>query len=175
VTQHGAWRGRRCVYQTVGRRWARFANPGAHRFSLCALLVSKGGTRGAAEKVVINQLVNYPRAVSIAALLMFILGTMPELPMFPFVVLGGTLAFVGYAVPKQLAKERNRQAVLAAEAELQARQDSRDSVKECMKSPDIELCLGKQLAAKLLASHSELAASAAQICRGQMSGSPPSV
>ncbi len=123
-----------------------------------ALLVSKGGTRGTAEKAVIGQLVKYPRAVSVAALLMFILGTIPGLPMFPFVVLGGMMAFVGYAVPKELTKERNRQAALAAEAELQARQEARESVKEFMKSPDVELCLGKQLATKLLVSHSELAA-----------------
>jgi flagellar biosynthesis protein FlhA len=118
-----------------------------------ALLVSKGGTRGAAEKAVIGQLMKYPRAVSVAALLMFVLGTIPGLPMFPFVILGGMMAFVGYAVPKELAKERNKQAALAAEAELQARQEARESVKESMKSPDVELCLGKQLATKLLISH----------------------
>jgi len=123
-----------------------------------ALLVSKGGTRGAAEKAVINQLVRYPRALSVAAMLMFILGTMPGLPIFPFFALGGVMAFIGYAVPKHLTKERNKEAAAAAEAELRARQEARDSVKESMKSADIELCLGKQLAAKLLLSHSELAA-----------------
>lgn len=123
-----------------------------------ALLVSKGGTRGAAEKAVISQLVRYPRAVSVAALLMFVLGTMPGLPMFPFFVLGGAMAFIGYTIPKHLAKEQSKAAALAAEAELRAHQEARDSVKESMKSPEIELCLGKQLAAKLLLSHSELAA-----------------
>ncbi|MBO0734197.1 MAG: FHIPEP family type III secretion protein, partial [Methylocapsa sp.] len=100
----------------------------------------------------------YPRAVSVAALLMLLLGTMPGLPMFPFAVLGGLMAYVGYAVPKQLAAERSKQAAAAAEAESKARQEARDSVKESVKSPDIELCLGKQLAAKLLVSHGELAA-----------------
>ncbi|MCI0600219.1 MAG: flagellar biosynthesis protein FlhA [Beijerinckiaceae bacterium] len=122
-----------------------------------ALLVSKGGTRGAAEKAVINQLVKYPRAVLVAALLMFILGTVPGLPLFPFAVLGGIMAFVGYAVPKQLIKERDKQAAMATEAERNAQREARESVKESIKSADIELCLGKQLAAKLLVSRNELA------------------
>jgi flagellar biosynthesis protein FlhA len=122
-----------------------------------ALLVSKGGTRGATEKAVLNQLVRYPRALSVAALLMFVLAIMPGLPMFPFTFLGGLMAFVGYAVPKQLAKEHDEQKRLAAEAELRKQRETRESVKESMKSVEIELCLGKQLEAKLIASHNELA------------------
>ncbi len=122
-----------------------------------ALLVSKGGTRGATEKAVLNQLVRYPRALSVAALLMFLLALMPGLPVFPFAFLGGVMAFVGYAVPKQLTKERDEQKRLADEAELRKQREARESVRESMKSAEIELCLGKQLATKLLASHNELA------------------
>jgi flagellar biosynthesis protein FlhA len=121
-----------------------------------ALLVSKGGTRGATEKAVLNQLVGYPRALSLAALLMFILAIMPGLPMFPFAFLGGVMAFAGYAVPRQLAKERDAQKATAAEAEISKQREARESVKESMKSAEIELCLGKQLATKLLVSHNEL-------------------
>jgi flagellar biosynthesis protein FlhA len=67
------------------------------------------------------------------------------------------MAFVGYAVPKQLTKERDEQKRLAGEAELRKQREARESVKESMKSAEIELCLGKQLATKLLASHNELA------------------
>ena len=122
-----------------------------------ALLVSKGGTRGATEKAVLNQLVRYPRALSVAALLMFLLAIMPGLPVFPFAFLGGVMAFVGYAVPKQLTKERDEQKRLAGEAELRKQREARELVKESMKSAEIELCLGKQLVTKLLASHNELA------------------
>jgi flagellar biosynthesis protein FlhA len=122
-----------------------------------ALLVSKGGTRGAAEKAVISQLVKYPRALWVAAVLMFVLGAIPGLPMFPFVVLGGLMGFVGYAVPRQLAKERGKEMALAAAAEIRAQEEARDSVKESMKSAEIEICLGKQLSAKVLVSHNELA------------------
>src|SRR5450631_2493412 len=122
-----------------------------------ALLVSKGGTRGATEKAVLNQLVKYPRALSVASLLMFVLAIMPGLPVFPFAFLGGVMAFLGYAVPKQLSKQRDEQARLATEAEMRQQREVRESVKESMKSAEIELCLGKQLAAKLLSSHNELA------------------
>lgn len=130
-----------------------------------ALLVSKGGTRGAAEKAVINQLVKYPRAVLVAALLMFVLGIIPGLPIFPFVVLGGLMAFVGYAVPKQLAKQQKTEMALAAAAGLRARQEAGESVKESLKSAEIELCLGKQLAAKVLVAHNELAARVTKLRR----------
>src|SRR6195256_1117746 len=41
------------------------------------LLVSKGGTRGSAEQTVLKQLGGYPRAQSVAALMMFVLGMLP--------------------------------------------------------------------------------------------------
>ena len=49
-----------------------------------ALLVSKGGTRGSANKAVLDQLVRYPRALMVASILMFMLGILPGLPFLPF-------------------------------------------------------------------------------------------
>jgi flagellar biosynthesis protein FlhA len=54
-------------------------------------------------------------------------------------------------------RSRDEQKRLAGEAELRKQREARESVKESMKSAEIELCLGKQLATKLLASHNELA------------------
>lgn len=130
-----------------------------------ALLVSKGGTRGATEEAVLNQLVKYPRALFVAALLMVGMAIVPGLPFFPFAVLGGTLAFVGYAVPKRLAKEREADQAKALAADQQAQREAKDSVKESIRSAEIELCLGKQLAASLLVSHNELAARVAKMRR----------
>jgi flagellar biosynthesis protein FlhA len=130
-----------------------------------ALLVSKGGTRGAAEKAVINQLVKYPRAVWVAALLMFLLGSIPGMPMFPFVVLGTFMAFIGYAVPRQIVKEQEAEAAAVTAAAMRGQQDARESVKDSMKSAEIELCLGKQIAAKVLVSHHELAARVTKLRR----------
>lgn len=121
-----------------------------------ALLVSKGGTRGEAQVAVLNQLVRYPRALFVAALMMFVLALVPGLPIFPFALLGGLLAFAGYTVPKKLALEDARQKAKLGEAELRSQEEAKASVKESLKSVEIELCLGKQLSAKLLGSHNEL-------------------
>ena len=70
------------------------------------LLVSKGGTRGSAEQTVLKQLGGYPRAQSVAALMMFALGMLPGLPLLPFALLGGVMAFMGYALPRRQAAEQ---------------------------------------------------------------------
>ena len=130
-----------------------------------ALLVSKGGTRGSAEKAVLSQLVHYPRALFVAALLMFLLSLVPGLPLFPFAVLGSVMAFVGYAIPKRLAREAEADKAKAEEVDEQARKEAKESVKESLKSIEIELCLGKQLSAKMLASHNELSHRVAKMRR----------
>ena len=121
-----------------------------------ALLVSKGGTRGSANVAVLNQLINYPRALFVASLLMFILAAVPGLPIFPFSLLGGLMAFVAYTVPRRLAQARADEQMRLKEAELRTKNDAKESVKEYLKTSELELCLGKQLASKLLASHGEL-------------------
>ncbi|MDP8919845.1 MAG: FHIPEP family type III secretion protein, partial [Pseudomonadota bacterium] len=61
------------------------------------LLVSKGGTRGQAQQAVLDQLGAYPRALMVASALMFVFAIMPGLPMIPFLLLGGCMAFIAYA------------------------------------------------------------------------------
>ena len=121
-----------------------------------ALLVSKGGTRGSTDKAVLNQLVNFPRALFVAALLMFALALIPGLPFFPFAMLGGLMLFVGVAIPRKLAAAKAVEDAQAAEAATTAEAEAKDSVKEYLRTPEIELCLGKQLAAKLMVSQGEL-------------------
>ncbi|TAL78627.1 MAG: flagellar biosynthesis protein FlhA [Beijerinckiaceae bacterium] len=120
------------------------------------LLVSKGGTRGSAEQAVLGQLVKYPKALFVAALLMFLLAVVPGLPFFPFAMLGSLLAFVGYAVPLRLARDHAAEVARKTAADLQAQKEAKESVRESLKSVEIELCLGKQLSAKLLLSQGEL-------------------
>ncbi|TCT07952.1 flagellar biosynthesis protein FlhA [Aquabacter spiritensis] len=121
------------------------------------LLVSKGGTRGSAEKAIFSQLGAYPRALFVAAALMFGLALVPGLPLIPFASLGGCLAFIGYAIPRQLAREQ----AVAAEAE-KAKQDqvaaeTRDSVKDSLRTHEMEVAVGKQLAGAVLRNPPELA------------------
>jgi len=119
------------------------------------LLVSKGGTRGSAEQAVLRQLGGYPRAVSAAALMMFVLALMPGLPLAPFVLLGGVMAFVGYSLPKRQEAERQKEE--ARKADERAQTEAKESVKESLKTAEIELSLGSQLAVHLLGSRGELA------------------
>ncbi|MCP3385442.1 flagellar biosynthesis protein FlhA [Bradyrhizobium sp. CCGUVB4N] len=119
------------------------------------LLVSKGGTRGSAEQAVLRQLGGYPRAVSAASLMMFVLALMPGLPMAPFVLLGGVMAFVGYSLPKRQAAAQQKEA--ARKAEERAQNDAKESVKESLKTAEIELSLGSHLSVHLLGSRNELA------------------
>jgi flagellar biosynthesis protein FlhA len=122
------------------------------------LLVSKGGTRGSAEEAVLAQLGNYPRAISVAAMLMGVLGVLPGLPFLPFAVLGATMAFIGYSIPRRrLEKEKAEAARIAIEQEQEKKQaDSKDAVKESLKTAEIELSLGRQLSIHLLGAHGEL-------------------
>jgi flagellar biosynthesis protein FlhA len=121
------------------------------------LLVSKGGTRGTAEKAVLGQLGGYPRALFVAAFLMFILALVPGLPLMPFALLGLLMGFVGYTIPKKLAAAQAAERAKAAAQEEASRKEARESIKESLRTPEIELVIGKQLAGHLFASHSELA------------------
>lgn len=121
------------------------------------LLVSKGGTRGSTEKAILDQLGHYPRALSVAALVMFVLALAPGLPLLPFALLGATMAFVAYAIPKRRAETRAAEAAKVLEAQQVAEEEARHSVKEQLRAIEIELCLGKQLSSALMPIHSELA------------------
>ncbi len=120
------------------------------------LLVSKGGTRGSAEKAVLDQLGNYPRAVFVAGLVSSVFALAPGLPFFPFALLAGTLMFSSYAVPRWKAEVIAKEEANAARVRAEADEETRQSVKESLKFAGIELCLGKQIASVLLPSHAEL-------------------
>ncbi|MBI1867115.1 MAG: flagellar biosynthesis protein FlhA [Methylocystis sp.] len=120
------------------------------------LLVSKGGTRGSAEQNILRQLGNYPKALLVASSLMFVMALMPGLPLAPFALLGGLMAFVAYVIPQQAAKQRAGVEAKRASEERQAKHEAKNSVKEYLKTPGVELCLGKQLSARILMSHDEL-------------------
>lgn len=120
------------------------------------LLVSKGGTKGRAEKAVLGQLGAYPRALFVAAGLMFALALVPGLPLLPFALLGGVMTFVGYSIPKQLAKQRAVEEAKAEAQKQEAEREARESVKESLRTAEIEVCVGKQLAGQVLRTPTEL-------------------
>ncbi|WP_028032484.1 flagellar biosynthesis protein FlhA [Chelativorans sp. J32] len=122
-----------------------------------ALLVSKGGTRGSADQAVFGQLSAYPRALSVAAMLLGLLAIMPGLPALPFLVLGGSMAGLAYVLPRR-EKQRAAEAEEAKrQQQLAATEEEQNSVKSSLKTAEIELLIGKQLSSRLIASHQELA------------------
>ena len=129
------------------------------------MLVAKGGTRGSAEKAVLGQLTYYPPALLLASVLMFILGVIPGLPFTPFALLGAVMSFIAFAIPRRLAKENAAAATEKAAVEEKARIEASSSIKEQLKTPEIELCLSKELSSTLLASHDEIASRVAKMRR----------
>lgn len=129
------------------------------------LLVSKGGTRGPAERAVLGQLGAYPRALFMAAGMMAIFAVMPGLPAVPFIGLAGILAFTGYMIPRaRRAAEAEKAAKLQREVDEQTRAQH-DSVKAELDVPELELVVGKQLARTVLRSPTELTHRLAKIRR----------
>lgn len=121
------------------------------------LLVSKGGNRGAAQEAIFTQLGAYPRALLVAAMLLVILALVPGLPFLPFAVLAAIIAGGALTIMRQNASLL-RSAEETSRREEQVRQDEeRSSVKELLRTPEIELRLGRQISGAMLVSHGELA------------------
>ncbi len=121
------------------------------------LLVSRGGTLGSADQAVIGQLSAYPRALFVASVLMMILALLPGLPFVPFVFLGGIMAFGSWLIPRRIAAREKDQHEDAQRKVREAEAEEKDSVKSLLKTAEVELLLGKQVATRLLGSHQELA------------------
>ena len=121
------------------------------------LLVSKGGTRGSAEMAVFSQLGNYPRALGVAGVVLLALALAPGLPFLPFAFLAGALLFISVSIPKKLAEAKAADEAIKREADRLSQEEARQSVKEQLKTAEVEIALGKQLSTSLLSAQGELA------------------
>ncbi len=121
------------------------------------LLVSRGGTPGSTDQAVVNQLSGYPRALFVAAALMGALAIVPGLPLIPFTLLGGIMAFGAWFIPRQLEAESKLKREDEEKKVIQSKEAEKDSVKSVLKTSEIELALGKLVSTRLLGAHQELA------------------
>lgn len=71
-----------------------------------ALLLARGGTQGATDLAVFNQLGKHPAALATVAALMGLFALFPGLPFLPFILGSGTLGFAAYLMHQ---KQKNRQ------------------------------------------------------------------
>lgn len=121
------------------------------------LIVSKGGNKGSAEQAVFSQIAGHPRALWVATALLILLALAPGLPFWPFAFLALAIGSVAFLVPRRKAAEEAEAEAAIAEAETRKQEEDRNSVRELLRTSEMELCLGRQLAAAMLVSQSELA------------------
>ena len=110
------------------------------------IIVTKGGTEGAANEAVIGQLGGYPKALYMAAVLLFGVGLLPGFPLLIFAVLAALLVGVGYMVQER-AKEAAKRAAIrqdtpAQETEAEA---AERTLNEAMKLDEVRLEVGSAL------------------------------
>jgi flagellar biosynthesis protein FlhA len=104
------------------------------------LLVSKAGVSGAADKALIKQLSNYPKALGMSAAVMIGLGLLPGIPSLPFLALGagaGVLAFV--------SDRRGKAALAAAAAKVASTEPSlpkEGPIANALKIDDLKIEIG---------------------------------
>jgi flagellar biosynthesis protein FlhA len=121
------------------------------------LLVSKGGNKGSAQEAIVRQLAAHPRALAVAAGLLALMAMLPGLPFLPFAGLAATLAAFSYIIPRRWDAARRVVADAKVVADKDKQDEQRNSMREVLRTSEIELCLGKQLAGSMLVAHGELA------------------
>lgn len=110
------------------------------------LIVTKGGTEGAANEAVLGQLSRFPKALFMASALLFGIGMLPGFPVGVFAVLAVLMTGLGYAMMRQAqAAEAAAARAEAASARAEASVSQEDSVKETLKLDDLRLELGDAL------------------------------
>ena len=118
------------------------------------LLVTKGGTKGAANEAVLSQLGNFPRALYMAAALCFGVGWLPGFPLAVFLPLSAAMAAMGYMM-KQFNAEKERAEAAAADADAIA-PPSEDTVADMLRVDDVRLNLGAGLVPLITSSDAAL-------------------
>ncbi|MGR3814012.1 MAG: flagellar biosynthesis protein FlhA [Cognatishimia activa] len=108
------------------------------------LLVTKGGTTGAANEAVLGQLSNFPRALYMAAALCFVVGFLPGFPFVVFAILAVGMGFLGYFMQGQLEEQERRR---AEEDRLAAEEPAKteDTIQDLLKLDELRLELGTAL------------------------------
>ncbi|WP_339638001.1 flagellar biosynthesis protein FlhA [uncultured Sulfitobacter sp.] len=109
------------------------------------LIVTKGGTRGAANEAVFDQLSNFPKALYMAAMLLFGIGLLPGFPLLVFALLAAAMVGLGVVIQRGAAEAAEAKA--KADAEAQKQQDMPEVDSNPMHLDELRLVLGEGLVA----------------------------
>jgi flagellar biosynthesis protein FlhA len=109
------------------------------------LIVTKGGTVGAANEAVISQLGGFPKALYMAAVLLFAIGLLPDFPVVIFTSLAASMAGLGWLIQREAADGVRRKAEAAAEPEKERPRTAEEELREAMRIDPISLELGAAL------------------------------
>jgi flagellar biosynthesis protein FlhA len=107
------------------------------------LIVTKGGTRGAANEVVLDQLSNFPKALYMAAMLLFGIGLLPGFPLLVFAVLAAAMSVLGYFIQRTAAEAAVEQS--RVEALEQHQKATPDVDANPMRLDELRLVMGEGL------------------------------
>ncbi len=130
-----------------------------------ALVVAKGGTRGAVESAVMGQLAHYPKALTVTAMMLAVMAIVPGLPFTPFALLATIFGFGGYLIPRRRAEEEAAVDATALAETNRVADEARNSVRGELKLNEIEILFGHQLSTVFLRKHDELAQRVAKLRR----------
>ncbi|MCW0180705.1 flagellar biosynthesis protein FlhA [Zavarzinia sp.] len=78
------------------------------------LMVTKGGTRGTADKALFGQLGGSARAMGMAAALAFVLALMPGMPALPFLIIAAGAGYAAYRIERKQTGDAETSAASAA-------------------------------------------------------------
>jgi flagellar biosynthesis protein FlhA len=121
------------------------------------IIITKGQTSGSAQETMSKQLVAFAPALNVSAGMLMVLALMPGLPFLPFASLACGLVATGIAVTRSRT-EREAVSIASTRARIEGEQRlARDSIKSTLDVAKVELALGRQLSARLLSDHGELA------------------
>ena len=119
------------------------------------LLVTKGGTHGAANVAVLGQLSNFPKALYMASALTFCIGWLPGFPLMIFLPMALGMAVFGYTMQRQAAEDEDKikQDAITADA---SNIPSEDTLADMLRVDGVRLDLGTALVPMITSANAAL-------------------
>jgi len=109
------------------------------------LIVTKGGTEGAANEAVLGQLSKFPKALFMASVLLFGIGLLPGFPSLIFTALAAIMTFLGVMVMRQAEAARVSADRVEAARQRAETAAPEDNIKDTLKLDGLRLELGQSL------------------------------